>query len=274
MGAGTAADDPLANNCDLLPLFHGVAGGYHDLVDMPVLGDDPIAMVDLDEVTVSTGVVIVTGHFHGALGNRYHRSSSSLSGNINTIMENAIPVSEGRRNGRASRRGPDIRDLICCQTCGKKLTRINHRDDVYIIWKCPSCHTETRYLPDRELISSVLSAINKAIMEPQKIRNIKKNTDCLSIQAVRLENEIHRELGNPKADSKRLLESIKQCAQEKYKACHANGDSEQTKHLIVELSKLQPMEHFQPQILREFICKILITPAGAVSIQFKNGAIL
>ena len=167
-----------------------------------------------------------------------------------------------------------IRDLICCQTCGKKLTRINHRDDVYIIWKCPSCHTETRYLPDRELISSVLSAINKAIMEPQKIRNIKKNTDCLSIQAVRLENEIHRELGNPKADSKRLLESIKQCAQEKYKACHANGDSEQTKHLIVELSKLQPMEHFQPQILREFICKILITPAGAVSIQFKNGAIL
>lgn len=166
-----------------------------------------------------------------------------------------------------------IRDLICCETCGKKLTRMNHRDNVYIIWKCPSCHTETRYLPDRELMFGVLSAINKAIMEPQKIRNIKKNTDCLSIQVIKLENEIHRELGNPKADSKRLLESIKQCAQEKYKACHFNKDSEQTEHLIVELSKLQPMEHFQPQILREFICKILITPAGAVSVQLKNGAI-
>ena len=164
-----------------------------------------------------------------------------------------------------------IRDLICCQTCGQKLVRINHRDNVYIIWKCPSCHTETRYLPDRELMLNVLSAINKAIVEPQKIRKIKKTADCLSVQAVRLENEIHRELGNPKADSKRLLEIIKQCAQEKYKACHSNEDSEETEHLIVELSKLQPMEHFQPQVLQKFIHKILITPAGTVTIQLKNG---
>ena len=93
-------------------------------------------------------------------------------------------------------------------------------------------------------------------------------------QAVRLENEIYRELGNPKSNSKRLLEIIKQCAQEKYKACHANGDSEETECLIAELKKLQPMEHFQSQILRKFICKILITPAGAVTIQLKNGAII
>ena len=117
-----------------------------------------------------------------------------------------------------------IRDLICCQTCGQKLVRINHRDNVYIIWKCPSCNTETRYLPDRELMSSVLSAINRAIEDPQKVMNFKKNANCLSVQAVRLENEIYRELGNPKSNSKRLLEIIKQCAQEKYKACNDNGD--------------------------------------------------
>lgn len=167
-----------------------------------------------------------------------------------------------------------IRDLICCQTCGQKLVRINHRNNVYIIWKCPSCNTETRYLPDRELMSSVLSAINRAIEDPQKVMNFKKNANCLSVQAVRLENEIYRELGNPKSNSKRLLEIIKQCAQEKYKACHANGDSEETECLIAELKKLQPMEHFQSQILRKFICKILITPAGAVTIQLKNGAII
>ena len=167
-----------------------------------------------------------------------------------------------------------IRDLICCQTCGQKLVRINHRDNVYIIWKCPSCNTETRYLPDMELMSSILSAINKAIAEPQKIRNIKKTAACLSVQAVRLENEIHRELGNPKADSKRLLEIIKQCAQEKYKACHADGESEETECLIAELKKLQPMEHFQSQILQKFIHKILITPVGTVMVQLKNGAIL
>lgn len=167
-----------------------------------------------------------------------------------------------------------IRDLICCQTCGQKLVRINHRDNVYIIWKCPSCNTETRYLPDIELMSSVLSAINRAIEDPRKVMNFKKNANCLSVQAVRLENEIYRELGNPKSNSKRLLEIIKQCAQEKYKACHANGDSEETECLIAELKKLQPMEHFQSQILRKFICKILITPAGAVTIQLKNGAII
>ena len=115
---------------------------------------------------------------------------------------------------------------------------------------------------------------NRAIEDPQKVMNFKKNANCLSVQAVRLENEIYRELGNPKSNSKRLLEIIKQCAQEKYKACHANGDSEETECLIAELKKLQPMEHFQSQILRKFICKILITPAGAVTIQLKNGAII
>ena len=98
-----------------------------------------------------------------------------------------------------------IRNLICCQTCGQKLVRINHRNNVYIIWKCPSCNTETRYLPDRELMSSVLSAINRAIEDPQKVMNFKKNANCLSVQAVRLENEIYRELGNPKSNSKRLF---------------------------------------------------------------------
>ena len=115
-------------------------------------------------------------------------------------------------------------------------------------------------MPDIELMSSVLSAINRAIEDPQKVMNFKKNANCLSVQAVRLENEIYRELGNPKSNSKRLLEIIKQC--------------EETECLIAELKKLQPMEHFQSQILRKFICKILITPAGAVTIQLKNGAII
>lgn len=45
---------------------------------------------------------------------------------------------------------------------------------MYIIWKCPSCNTETRYLPDIELMSSVLSAINRAIEDPQKVMNFKR----------------------------------------------------------------------------------------------------
>lgn len=167
-----------------------------------------------------------------------------------------------------------IRDLICCQTCGQKLVR-SIIEIMYISsGNALPAIRKTRYLPDIELMSSVLSAINRAIEDPQKVMNFKKNANCLSVQAVRLENEIYRELGNPKSNSKRLLEIIKQCAQEKYKACHANGDSEETECLIAELKKLQPMEHFQSQILRKFICKILITPAGAVTIQLKNGAII
>lgn len=121
-----------------------------------------------------------------------------------------------------------ICDLICCETCGKKLARTNRRDTMHIIWKCPSCRMETGYLADNVLISSILSTFNDAIIEPQKIRNIQKNVACISVQAVRLENEIHRRLAHPKADSKRLLELIKQCAQEKYNSCHENEDSAKT----------------------------------------------
>lgn len=167
-----------------------------------------------------------------------------------------------------------IRDLICCETCGKKLARTNRRDTMHILWKCPSCHMETEYLADSVLISSILSAFNDAIIEPQKIRNIQKNVVCISVQAVRLENEIHRRLADPKADSKRLLELIKQCAQEKYNSCHKNEDSEKTERLIAELSTLLPMENLESQVIKKFIYKILMRSTGTVTLQFQNGAIL
>lgn len=251
--------------------------GYDQSDDYAALTTEQKAMIN---TALTLGYNVETGTKYGGSAMDEYIATQILiwliaHGQLGTGYENQI-VNEITANSPAAKTiFQKLREnVVTYHTVPSFATDNPSAVGAYIIWKCPSCNTETRYLPDRELMSSVLSAINRAIEDPQKVMNFKKNANCLSVQAVRLENEIYRELGNPKSNSKRLLEIIKQCAQEKYKACHANGDSEETECLIAELKKLQPMEHFQSQILRKFICKILITPAGAVTIQLKNGAII
>lgn len=91
-----------------------------------------------------------------------------------------------------------------------------------ILWQCPECRKEI-CLPDRELLDGLITAANRAISRPEQANAFQKDRGLLSITAMRLENEIRRELGNPKADTNRLLQMIQECAQEKYRVCSAEN---------------------------------------------------
>ena len=120
--------------------------------------------------------------------------------------------------------------------------------------------------------SSVLSAINRAIEDPQKVMNFKKNANCLSVQAVRLENEIYRELGNPKEmteEKARLAEQLKQAEED------ATTDAKRQKQLddilraididIVELTE------FDDTFIRRIVEQVTILSKDKIEVRFIGG---
>lgn len=166
-----------------------------------------------------------------------------------------------------------VRGFLCCGRCGHTLERVNHKNADYIRWRCSVCCTETDYIPDQQLLDAVRQLLNDLAKHPEKVQP-KQSDNRISMQAVRLENEIRREMKNPKTNEEVLLNMICACAQEKYKVCSA-GQEDVCTHRIQEVlqgtkADGQPDAHSFQQILK----KILITPQGGISIQLRNGVIV
>ena len=166
----------------------------------------------------------------------------------------------------------EIRSQICCHACGQTMHRRNLGSQDAILWQCPECRKEI-CLPDRELLDGLITAANRAISRPEQVNAFQKDRGLLSITAMRLENEIRRELGNPKADTNRLLQIIQECAQEKYRVCSAEN-AWRTKEIFQMLSAMKPITSFQPQQWKRIIWKILIAPPKTITIQLYNQVVI
>ncbi len=108
MRAGAAADDPFANGGDLLSGLYGIPRGHQDIIDMAILNDSSRAKVDFYVVSISTWIVIISGDGNNSSGNGNHGRASAFPGNINPIVQDAVPIPEGGGNGRAPRCRSDI----------------------------------------------------------------------------------------------------------------------------------------------------------------------
>ena len=108
-----------------------------------------------------------------------------------------------------------IRQQICCGNCGQILKRVNMRTG-YILWECPKCGISTDYIPDELLLQSVTALLNRAIKNREKLKPEERHCECLSIEVLRLNNEIDRQMTNPRANADQLLQLIMDCAKAKY----------------------------------------------------------
>ena len=96
-----------------------------------------------------------------------------------------------------------IRQQICCGNCGQILKRVNMRTG-YILWECPKCGISTDYIPDELLLQSVTALLNRAIKNREKLKPEERHCECLSIEVLRLNNEIDRQMTNPRANADRF----------------------------------------------------------------------
>lgn len=166
-----------------------------------------------------------------------------------------------------------IRQQICCGTCGQTLKRINMRTG-YILWECPKCGVTTDYLSDELLLQNVTALLNRAIENRKQLTPEEKHCECLSMEVIRLNNEIDRQMGNPCADADHLLQLIMDCAEAKYKVCDS-GASEQATQLIQERLAGQPLiSTFDYDLFSGIAEKILVFSNSSVRLQLQNGKVI
>ncbi len=166
-----------------------------------------------------------------------------------------------------------IRQQICCGICGNSLKRVNMRTG-YILWECPECGISTDYLSDELLLQGVTILLNRVIKNREKIKPEEKHCECLSIEVMRLNNEINRQMSNPCANADQLLQLIMDCAKAKYAVCDS-GISEQMTCLIQKrLEHQHLLSDFDYELFNSIAEKILIQPNSSIQLQLRNGKVI
>lgn len=96
----------------------------------------------------------------------------------------------------------------------------------------------------------------------------------MSIEVLRLNNEIDRQMTNPRANADQLLQLIMDCAKAKYEVSES-GASEQMTLLIQErLADQSLISDFDYDLFSSVAEKILIQSNTSVHLQLRNGKVI
>lgn len=124
------------------------------------------------------------------------------------------------------------------------------------------------------MLQSVTALLNRAIENREKLKPEERHCECLSIEVLRLNNEIDRQMTNPRANADQLLQLIMDCAKAKYEVSES-GASEQMTQLIQERLADQPLiSDFDYDLFSSIAEKILIQPNTSVHLQLRNGKVI
>lgn len=174
------------------------------------------------------------------------------------------------RSGRLNPIIKAVREKLCCPECGQKLIRSTHHSGKNMIWTCPKCEIETGVLPDGELLERIIAKLNYVIDHSAQATQSAKSAECLSLEAMRLTNELNRKMNDPNISSDYLLKLIKRCAQEKYNALQNQSVGWQNELLKKELESRSPSESLDVQLFQKAVYKVLIAYDTTVTLQLVN----
>lgn len=166
-----------------------------------------------------------------------------------------------------------FREKLRCASCKAPLKR-NHTRTGEIHWECSSCKTTSISLPDTVLIEKLVVLLNHAITHPHLICLPPEKESPISLEALRLEQEINRLMDDPYMDSNHLLRLLYTWAQAKYKVCDSGDQENATSVVLQELQQQRPLQQLDTEVLYHLCEMILISPNGAVSLVLQNGATL
>lgn len=178
------------------------------------------------------------------------------------------------QSGRLNPAIKSVREKLCCAKCGQKLTRSTHHSSKNMVWICPNCEIETGTISDDELLERIIGALNFVISHPTQATQSSKAAECLSLEAMRLTNEINRKMSDPYISPDYLLELIKRSAQEKYNALQNQPVSWKDELLKKALGSHEYLESLDIQLFQKIVNKVLIASDTTVTLQLINQKVL
>lgn len=162
--------------------------------------------------------------------------------------------------------------LVCC-ICGENINR-NGKNAPRIRWDCPKCGWYFGPITDNELKQAVTEKLLAVCRNPQVAEPDQQPTNSLSIQAVRLTNEINQRLDQREVDTDRLLPLILECAAEKYKTCSIK----ESDHLTIKIKALfqehSNDEELNRELFEQTVKQVILQPDGSIKFQLLNGKIV
>ena len=162
--------------------------------------------------------------------------------------------------------------LVCC-ICGENINR-NGKNAPRIRWDCPKCGWYFGPITDNELKQAVTEKLLAVCLNPQVAEPDQQPTNSLSIQAVRLTNEINQLLDQREVDTDRLLPLILECAAEKYKTCSIK----ESDHLTIKIKALfqehSNDEELNRELFEQTVKQVILQPDGSIKFQLLNGKIV
>lgn len=189
-------------------------------------------------------------------------------------MENAHQIAEMRK--RKTTNQPVIRFLqkkVTCCHCGETLKR-NSKNHPRIYWDCPGCGMRFGALSDEELLSALAWKLDWISKNPDRVEHKMIDTTCLSIQTVRLTNEINHMLGQRQVDQEYVISLIMTCAQEKYRECSLGKFD----HITIKLKEIfqNHCERNLPtaELFEQTTETVILQTDNSIQLRLKNQKII
>lgn len=188
--------------------------------------------------------------------------------------ELAMKVLDLKKGKTSPRSGiPYIQKKMVCSVCQHPLSR-SVRKKPGIFWHCRHCQKIVGPVDDEELQYMIADRIHNLCQSPKIIESNAAFSSQLSIQAIRLTNEINQMLDQREIDPEKALALILECAAEKYYSCQVQGRDYQTLKIQKLLEAHIHDESLNQELFEQIVEKVILHPGGSVQLELINHKII
>lgn len=192
------------------------------------------------------------------------------------IEETEFEIAQQAKVNRNTQTGIDraigiyqMKKEVLCPTCGAKMKRYSDRKQkVRQRWKCTDKNCKTS-IPksDEDMLSEITSIMNRLINDPEII--VSRAEEKPSLEILKAENDISRELQSTTSDKTSLREKILDCASMKFGYLSEEKIISQRLRDIFKNQK--QLKDFSHELFNRVADKVLIQSDGKILLQLTNG---
>ena len=157
---------------------------------------------------------------------------------------------------------------VLCEKCGEPMRRIHdsrtyHQEK----WICRSCNTVVK-IPDAALFTAIVKYMNRLISNPSAIRYTPAPAE-LSVETLRLKNEIGRMLDSTIIDKELLKNRIFKCASRRYD--ELDNGKRMTERIRAALEHTGLLSVYDKELMEKTVSEVTLHGDRTVSLTLKNG---
>lgn len=167
-----------------------------------------------------------------------------------------------------------LKRKIQCSACGRTYhRRVDSR--VGERWHCAheGCGFTKRFT-DAYLMDRITALLNLVIADPTRLKIPSDGIGYVSLEVIRLGNEINRELEKTECDEESVKALILARSAAQYAACSDETQRQAAKELRTVFIGHARLVKFEPELFEQAVETVLIQTDGTVSLKLKNGQVL